>query len=250
MEKFTELLINSSYDPTKLILSLVGGFIPAMLWLMFWLREDKERPEPKGLIFLTLLAGMIAVIPVLPLQRLASQYITDQNNLLPVLVAIEEVMKFSAVSIIIFRNKFLDEPVDYALYFIVGALGFATLENALFLTYPINIGDTTVSVLTGNLRFLGATLLHAMTTGFVGCMLGLAFFKSNKMKFFYILGGLGVGIVLHTTFNFFIIKNNGGDVLTVFGFLWVFAVIIMLLFEKLRRMSEPLYITDRASIII
>ena len=53
-------------DGHELIVALVGGLLPAFLWLFFWLREDKEHPEPKGLLFFTFLAGMSTVILVLP----------------------------------------------------------------------------------------------------------------------------------------------------------------------------------------
>ena len=53
----------------------------------------------------------------------------------------------------------------------------------------------------------------------------------------YLFLGIILAITLHSTFNFFIIENSGNDFLKVFAFLWVVTIIIMLLFEKLRRMS-------------
>jgi len=49
--------------------ALFGGILPALVWLVFWLREDKKNPEPKKLILRTFLFGMGAVMIVLFFQK-------------------------------------------------------------------------------------------------------------------------------------------------------------------------------------
>ncbi|HRH31241.1 MAG TPA: PrsW family glutamic-type intramembrane protease [Candidatus Paceibacterota bacterium] len=221
-----------------IIVALLGGLIPALLWLWFWLKEDKERPEPRGLIITTFLIGMASVMLVLPLEEFARKFISDGPLLTIAWSAIEEVVKLFVVAIIAFRTAYVDEPVDFAIYMITGALGFAALENALFLMHPLQLNETTVSLLTGNLRFLGATLLHAVASGFIGIFMGLAFFAGKSKKSIYLVLGVLTAIVLHSLFNFFIIGNNGENFFAVFGFLWVISIISVLLFEKLRRMGD------------
>ena len=92
-------------------------------------------------------------------------------------------------------------------------------------------------MLTGNLRFLGSTLLHAVSSGVIGIALGLSFKLEGFTKKIYILIGIIFAIALHSAFNFFIMNNNGSDFLKVFAFLWVATIINLLLFEKLRRIS-------------
>ncbi len=244
MNNFTSIASKVNSDPVTLALSLLFGLVPAFLWLRFWLREDREKPEPNGLLFLTFLAGMIAVVLVLPIQRYISTLSNNQDVLTVLWVASEELIKFSAVAVMALHSSYADEPIDFPIYAMTAALGFAALENALFLAYPIGISDTTVSLLTGNLRFLGATLLHSVSSGLIGIMIGLAFFQSKTVKFFSILFGIGLAITLHSIFNFFIMDAGASEVFKIFGFLWVVTIISMLLFEKLRRMSEPLYLKD------
>ncbi len=52
-----------------ILLALVGGVLPALLWLRFWIREDGDHPEPKAMITLSFLAGMVAVGIAYPLQK-------------------------------------------------------------------------------------------------------------------------------------------------------------------------------------
>ncbi len=221
-----------------ILTAFVGGLIPALLWLFFWLREDKEHPEPRGLLFITFIAGMASVILVLPFEQLAQQKIGESIPLTILWAAAEEIIKLLIVVLVVFKTSQLDEPVDYPIYFIVSALGFAALENTLFLLTPLGQNEITVSLLTGNLRFLGATLLHAVCSSIIGISLGLAFFGTWIQKKIALFTGLFTAIVLHALFNFFIIKGNGQNFLSVFAFLWVISIITILLFEKLRRMGE------------
>ena len=110
-------------------------------------------------------------------------------------------------------------------------------KNILFLIKPLSLGQATVGLMTGQLRFLGSTLLHTVASGIVGIAIGLSFYMGDSLKKFYLIIGLLVAISLHSAFNFFIMSNNGSDFLRVFAFLWVATIINLLLFEKLRRMS-------------
>ncbi len=244
MNSITNIATQINTDPITLALSLFFGIIPSFLWLIFWLREDRENPEPRGLIFLTFIGGMLAVILVLPIQKLINGLFRDENTLLILWVASEEILKLIAVLLIALSTRHISKPVGFPIYFMAGALGFAALENALFLAYPIGLNDPTVGLLTGNLRFLGATLLHSVASGMIGIMIGLAFFQKRFIKIVALSFGLILAIALHATFNFFIMNTVGSEILKVFGFLWVVTIISMLMFEKLRRMSESMFLKD------
>lgn len=214
------------------------AIVPIMVWLWFWLKEDNDHPEPKGLLFFTFILGMLAVVFVLPVEKWAKGLIFDNTNLIIAWAASEEIMKFLAVALIALQTSYLEEPIDYPIYFIVAALGFATLENILFLNQAGGLDNATVSLLTGNLRFFGATLLHSIASGTIGVMMGLAFHMGRLGKTIYFIGGLAGAIALHSVFNFFIMRNNGQDFLKIFAMLWVLSIIFILILEKLRRLSH------------
>jgi RsiW-degrading membrane proteinase PrsW (M82 family) len=221
-----------------IIFATIGGIVPAIIWLWFWLKEeDRNHPEPIGLIIISFLVGAIAVLIAITLEKMTGGIITNNINKIVAWATIEEVLKYGAVALVVFGSKVIDEPIDYPMYFIATALGFAALENVLFLIQPLSVEGTIVGALTGNLRFLGSTLLHAMASGLIGIAYGLTFFRSKFERFFTIILGLAGAIVLHSLFNFFIMKGSGENFLQVFGFLWIVAVINILIFEKLKRMS-------------
>lgn len=224
-------------DPKILGLAFFGGVIPSLLWLWFWLKEDNKNPEPKGLLAFVFIVGMLGVLIVLPVQKFIQAHVGDNNGQIILWAATEEIVKYLGVLIILYKTNQADEPIDWPIYLITAALGFAALENALFLIKPLSLGETTVGILTGQLRFLGSTLLHTVSSGILGIAMGLSLHLDLKIKKWYALFGLLLAITLHSAFNFFIIRNGGNDFLKVFAFLWVATIIVLLIFEKLRRMD-------------
>ncbi len=206
------------------------------MWLWFWLREDDKNPEPRLLLLLTFLIGMISVLIVLPLQKFFNIFSIPENMLVIIWASIEELVKLLVVWVIALSSKEADEPIDYAIYMIIGALGFAAMENALFLIDPINLGESTVALITGNLRFLGAMLLHVVSSAAIGIMIGLSLHHGYFARKFYPILGLGAAVTLHSIFNFLIINSNG-SLLNVFSLLWVVTIIVLMMFEQLRRIS-------------
>ena len=116
------------------IYALLGGILPALVWLAFWLREDYRHPEPRGLILRTFTFGMGAVILVLPFQKVIAVFLPGMTLAAIFLwVVLEELFKFSAAYIGGLRSVEDNEPIDPIIYMITAALGFVALENALFL---------------------------------------------------------------------------------------------------------------------
>ena len=225
-------------DPKIFALAILGGFIPSLFWLWFWLKEDKEKPEPKMLIATIFFFGMLSVIVVIPIEKLIEATIKEEMTRTIVWATAEELIKYFAVLILFFKTKKIEKPVDWPVILITSALGFAALENTFFLIEPLSSNQTIVGLLTGHMRFLGSTLLHAVASGVLGIALGLSFYMGRFAKKIYLLMGILLSIALHSTFNFFIIEYGGDNFLKVFGLLWVVTIIVILLFEKLRRMSS------------
>ena len=224
-------------DPKILTLAFLCGIIPSMLWLWFWLKEARKKSEPVGLLIFCFILGIISVVFVLPIEKFLQKTISSNELQIISWATVEEMIKYLVVLVLISKTKYLRKPIDWAIFMITAALGFAALENTLFLIEPISLGQTVVGLLTGELRFLGSTLLHAVASGVIGISLGLSFYMDYFGKKLYLVLGILSAIILHSIFNFFIMSNNGGNFVKVLAFLWVATIINLLLFEKLRRMS-------------
>jgi len=216
--------------------SLLVGFAPSVFWLVFWLQTDKDKPEPFGLLLTCFLIGGANVFFGTFLQQALKGVVTTPSHQIVVWAAIEELLKFAVFYFVAYNNPWNDEPIDPAIYMIAVALGFAALENIFYVLQPSISTNTTAILLTGSMRFFGSTLLHTISSCFIGIMIGIS---SKKARLPAIIFGIGGAIFLHATFNFFIIKNDTASVLQIYGYLWIAAIISHIILEKLRRIPVP-----------
>lgn len=222
-----------------LIGAVLGGILPAVLWLFFWLKEDRLHPEPKRLVFLSFVLGMAAVPLVVPLEQLTHNLIGTGIFIIFIWALIEELFKYVAAYLSGLHSKALDEPIDAMIYMISAALGFAALENVLFLIDPLMAGDIFLGVVAGNVRFIGASLLHTISSSAIGLAIALSFYKSLKVKILYRIIGVGIAVFLHALFNLFILDSTSNSgIFTVFFFVWLAVILLILFFEKVKRVTK------------
>ena len=219
-----------------LLIAFLCGVVPAFIWLFFWLMEDRCEPEPKRYLFYTFFCGMLAVFPALFLEKWAGVYTTDFALVILWAPAIEELFKFGGAYLAALRYHVFDEPLDAIIYMATAALGFSAMENALFLFLPVFHGEILRSVVTEDLRFMGATVLHTLTSTTVGLMLAFSFYKPSIVRKWYAVIGLILAVGLHALFNFFILQEGSDETLWIFLCLW-FGVIAMLLMTE--RIKQP-----------
>ena len=195
----------------SLIFPLIIGIVPSFIWALFFIREDEVHPEPKKLLLYAFLAGAGITLFVIGPQLALAAFLTKNGFTqygfwsLFVLAAVEEIFKFFAVYITIARFKDFDEPLDAMVYMIIAALGFAAVENVASIarnTLPLPLAVSNIEVL--SLRFIGATLLHSLSSALVGYYWGLAMIQKHKFSLL-IMEGLGVAIILHAVFNYLIV---------------------------------------------
>ena len=219
-------------------LALLFGLLPGFAWLAFYLGED-PHPEPKRMIVLVFCAGIAFGFFTIIIEQFfngfTAQFGIDELSIVSLLglALIEELMKFAAAFFAVGKSPQLDEPVDRMIYMVVAAMGFATLENigALVNLPPLTgTGLISLAVETVSLRFIGATLLHSLTSGIVGYYWakGTAVKKIGRN----LLLGFAIAAVLHTCFNFLIL--NYGNIIYTIVFLIIVGFFVLNDFEKLK----------------
>jgi RsiW-degrading membrane proteinase PrsW (M82 family) len=262
----TDIIIRFGFEHQLLVMTILGGVFPAFIWMLFWVYEgecDEEPdpvtgvtylciPEPKSLLFLTFLAGGFAVLPTIILQKLLHPFFSG-TDLIIVWATIEEIIKYSIFWLIDYKTGKLREAADALVYLSVVALGFSAVENSLFLFEALN-GSTISNAFIGqNYRFLGASILHVLASGFIGICIGYTFFADViSKKIATILGILGA-ISLHSVFNYLIIIDSNTSGLSVPAIIWCIGIVYLLLIEGLRflakRHKRILYEEAHASIV-
>ncbi|MDE2213228.1 MAG: PrsW family intramembrane metalloprotease [Patescibacteria group bacterium] len=210
-----------------------GGLVPSLVWLAFWLLEDRCQPEPKLRILLTFIAGAAAVGLVLPLEYWAMSYVSGVTLLL-LWAFLEESLKLLAAVVFGLSSKSYDEPVDAVIYLVTAALGFSAAENALFLfTGPLQHGTLSSGLLLGSERFIGASLLHILSSATIGLFIAFAYYKNHVTRFDFLAIGLILATLLHAVFNFLILQA-GAWAFSVFVSLWGAIIVVLFLVERIK----------------
>jgi RsiW-degrading membrane proteinase PrsW (M82 family) len=228
------------------------GIIPSIVWLIFFLRED-IHPEPKKAIIKVFILGALSTFAAFIFQyvfnaNLPSFRISEYSiTAFFIFAFIEETFKFLAAYLVMHRNRFFDEPVDAMIYMVTAGLGFAMAENIFVALNSVIIqGMNSQQVLAViALRFMGATLLHALSSAIVGYYWakGLKCREENAVCQPTHLGhNLAIGIILaallHGFFNYLIINYNNLMIIFPTILLIITAMFIFWDFEKIKTRSK------------
>jgi RsiW-degrading membrane proteinase PrsW (M82 family) len=248
-------------NSTQFLYGCVAGLVPPLLWLWFWLKENNLHPEPRVTLMKCFLYGMAGVFVALLFQWLSAPLFAAADNFHRYIVwaAIEEIVKFGVVFFVacggfsIFgafstgkkgeqktpannvnkKNK-MDEPIDAMIYMITAALGFAALENVLFMLGTVSESNLTSVLVVGDMRFIGAILVHVVSSAMVGFMIAASFYCARYLKVIAVIVGLAMATALHSAFNLSIISSTSVDTLKVFAWVWGAVVILIIIFEEIK----------------
>ncbi len=183
------------------ILSLAPVFIIAF----YVYYRDKYEKEPVDLLIRALLAGILICIPVVFIERLLSAftqlfgYYKSAYSAFVVASFTEELFKFAALYLLFWKNKNFNEKFDGMVYAVFISLGFAGLENVL---YVYRFGTET-----GWVRAFTAVPLHAIAGIIMGYYFGLArFYPESRQR--YLRLSLFVPILMHGMYDFILMSQH------------------------------------------
>lgn len=220
---------------TTICYAALGGMVPTFLWLWFWLTEEDDHKEPLGIVILTFLGGAIGVLLLLPIKPVIQSLSLEPKTITIIYAFLEELIKYLLVVLIAFKSGAITRATDYTIFLVTGALGFSALENTLYLIKPIAANtDLGLILITGNMRFLGATVLHSISVALIGVLIGLAYAGRSSLRALYTMIGLALATGLHTVFNYFIMQDTRQSTIIAISGVWIVAVIVILLFDRLR----------------
>ena len=178
---------------------LFVSFVPGLLWLWFFARLDRLRPSSRRWIAQTFICGILSTIPaalvseILLPEHLSSPKVTLATisiSMLFVVGPVEETCKFLAIRLSVYRSLHFEETMDGLVYGAAASLGFASLENLL---YVLEYGPEVMV-----LRAPFSTLAHMVFGSMWGCGLGLH--RSGRGPW-VVWAGLVGAAVFHGLFN-------------------------------------------------
>lgn len=114
------------------LLMLTVAVSPGVVLLSYFYLRDLYETEPLRAVLSSFILGMLAVLPVISLQKFLAPYI--HSTYLHVFLAAsgtEELFKFLVVAAFIYKSREVNEIYDGILYSVAVSLGFATVENVV-----------------------------------------------------------------------------------------------------------------------
>jgi RsiW-degrading membrane proteinase PrsW (M82 family) len=187
-----------------LIIAILPGFL-LFSWIMYM---DRREKEPLGLALKVMLAGALSAIPAAFFETsLSGLAFFAQDSLMGIvrysflkIAPIEELCKLGAALLVVWRDPHFNEENDGIAYVGASALGFATLENILYVMQGgLGLGVT---------RALTALPLHAFTGVMMGYFIGVAKFSAPEKVKSLILKGFLVAWFTHGLYNTLLITGT------------------------------------------
>lgn len=215
-----------------------------ILFVIVW-RADKIEKEPGSLLLKLFFLGALTTVSAMVLGSLGGgfvlsfieeeslAYLVIDNFILTALV--EEGGKYFVMKKATWRHPAFNYTFDAVVYAVVASLGFATVENILYVMDE----DITVALMRGLLSVPG----HVMDAVFMGCFYGIAkraaIAGDRSAEKRNLRRALFVPVLLHGFYDFCL--STGYDFF-ILVFLVFEVVVTVLAVRKLRKLSRE----DRA----
>jgi RsiW-degrading membrane proteinase PrsW (M82 family) len=196
----------------ELLQCLVLGLVPGAFWLWAIRSRDDHEPEPWPLVGVVFALGCASTLGVLWLRPTLEDMLPLGDGLrrcvldaFLVTAPLEEAMKMLAFVVGIAWHRELDEPLDGIIYGSAAGLGFATVENMLFISQE-SAAVAQLEVL--GIRAFTATLVHVSCSATIGFCLGLLRFTSRGVGVALAVVGFLVAVILHGLYDVFLFEGH------------------------------------------
>ncbi|WP_227395259.1 glutamic-type intramembrane protease PrsW [Jeotgalibacillus aurantiacus] len=198
-----------------MIAIISAAIAPGLALLSYFYLRDQYDTEPVFTVLRAFILGLAVTFPVMFIQYVLEEEIVFSSLVLQSFLAyglLEEFFKWFILYFYIIHLIEFDEPYDGIVYGAAVSLGFATLENVLFLAV---FGlETAVG------RALLPVSSHALFGVVMGYYIGKAKFTKEQNKKRLILISLILPILLHTLYDYILVSSVH----------WIYYIIPFMLF--------------------
>ena len=185
-------------------MTLLITILPSLAILFYFIYSDKFK-EPRKIIIITFLLGVLITIPAGYLNHYVMETFENNSRVNNALIGgffagglVEETLKFLVFYFYVLKEKAFNEPMDAIVYGVVVSLGFATLENYDYVfriaeEYEMSPLDMAIG------RAYTAVPMHALCGVIMGFYFGMYAFVSGGKNLSL---ALIVPYIFHGTYNF------------------------------------------------
>ncbi|WP_073981870.1 glutamic-type intramembrane protease PrsW, partial [Bacillus subtilis] len=198
-----------------------AGIAPGIALLSYFYLKDQYDNEPVHMVLRSFFLGVVLVFPIMFIQYVLEKENVGGGSFFVSFLSsgfLEESLKWFILMISVYPHAHFDEHYDGIVYGASVSLGFATLENILYL-----IGH---GVEHAFVRALLPVSCHALIGVIMGFYLGKARFSADKARVKWLTLSLVVPSLLHGSYDFILtaLSNWIYYMLPFMVFLWWFGL--------------------------
>lgn len=189
---------------------LALAIAPGIAISLYIFYKDRYNREPLLNLVISFVLGALSIIPAIYIEKAAGRSFIDGSVTGVALFAFivialtEEGVKFAVMRTYSWKLKSFDEPLDGIVYMIMIGMGFATVENIM---YVLSYADHGRGLEIGLKRMFLSVPAHAAFSVVMGYFIGKArFARKNKIRLQ--LYGLLAAVFFHGTYDFFLYLNQ------------------------------------------
>lgn len=208
---------------------IISAITPVVLFFYLIYNKDTLK-EPLGLIFKCFVGGILSVLPAMILSSaseslnvFSSPFWRSFHTAFFSAAISEESSKFLLLYLIVWKNKEFDQHYDGIIYAVAVSLGFAGVENIL---YVID-GGLPVAIL----RSILPVPMHGFCGVFMGYFFALAKFSFGNERKWYLIYSILFPIVVHGVFDFLLMYSASGEIpeliLLLIAIIFTFFIVYM-----------------------
>ncbi|MEM7659131.1 MAG: PrsW family glutamic-type intramembrane protease [Bacteroidota bacterium] len=210
---------------------LALALAPIIFIFTFVYLRDKYDREPLKYLIVTFILGVFTAAPVIYIGEWLREITgtsAEAGNLWDLVIyaflvvaTTEEGMKYLVLRWYNYPHREFDEPYDGIMYGVAVSLGFAAIENVLYV-----FGADGTGVQTGIVRMFTAVPAHAAFGVMCGYFVGKAkFLHGEGNPFLERMKGLAVAILFHGLYDFFLFI--GDEFLGLFAFVSLLVALVL-----------------------
>jgi RsiW-degrading membrane proteinase PrsW (M82 family) len=208
---------------------LMLAIAPGVAISAYIIFKDEYNREPRKHLIISFLLGALSIIPAMLLELPIT--FTEQNSFFQstlgnglkayLMVALpEEACKYFMLKKYAYRQPEYDEPFDGIVYAVMVGMGFATVENIMYV-YEYGVA-------TGVVRMFLAVPAHATFAIIMGYFMGKAKF-SQERETYLLLAGLFWAVVFHGSYDFFLFLKDTQHTQSELSLLMLLGAIVSLI---------------------
>lgn len=188
---------------------IILALAPIFIIIFYVYIRDKYEKEPIHLLLTSILFSCLITIPIIKTEAIVSIFIPNKGVLIESLYVsflasslVEEFYKYIVLYFLIWKNKNFNERFDGIVYSVFISLGFAGIENIVYVLNPRLGGFKTAF-----LRAIFSVPGHALFGVFMGYYFALSKYE-KKYKNKYFIYAFFIPWFLHAIYNFILTFNS------------------------------------------